>query len=70
MKYLIVIEPTSTGYSAYLPDIPGCVAVGTTQAAVQRNMRDAVRFHVDGLRADNLPVPASTTSSAYVDVPA
>lgn len=70
MKYLIIIEPTATGYSAYSPDLPGCVAVGATHQEVQVNMREAVHFHVDGLRADNLPVLAPSTSSAYVDIPA
>jgi predicted RNase H-like HicB family nuclease len=70
MKYLIIIEPTTTGYSAYSPDLPGCVAVGATQEEVQANMREAVHFHVDGLRAENLPVPAPSSLSAYVDIPA
>jgi predicted RNase H-like HicB family nuclease len=70
MKYLIVIEPTSTGYSTYSPDLPGCVAVGSTREEVQRNMREALHFHVDGLRAENLPIPRPTSSSAYVDVSA
>ena len=70
MKYLIIIEPTASGFSAYSPDLPGCVAVGGTQREVQENMREAVQFHVEGLRAENLPVPAPTSSSAYVDIPA
>jgi predicted RNase H-like HicB family nuclease len=70
MKYLIIIEPTSTGFSAYSPDLPGCVAVGVTREEVQRNMREAVHFHLDGLRAENLPIPTPSSSSAYVDVPA
>jgi predicted RNase H-like HicB family nuclease len=70
VKYLIIIEPSATGSSAYSPDLPGCAAVGSTQQEVQRNMREALQFHVDGLRAEHLPVPAPSSSSAYVDVPA
>ena len=70
MKYLIIIEPTATGFSAYSPDLPGCVAVGSTQEEVRANMREAVRFHVDGLRAENLPVPAPSSSWAWVEIPA
>lgn len=70
MKYLIIIEPTASGFSAYSLDLPGCVAVGGTQREVQANMREAVQFHVEDLRAENLPVQAPTSSSAYVDIPA
>ena len=70
MKYLIVIEKTSTGYSAYSPDLPGCVATGSTQDEVQREMKTAMRFHVDGLREEGLVVPEPHASSSYVDVPA
>ena len=70
MKYLIVIEKTSTGYSAYSPDLPGCVATGGTQDEVRREMKDAVAFHLDGLREEGLPIPEPQSSSSYVDVPA
>jgi predicted RNase H-like HicB family nuclease len=49
-KYLIVIEPTPTGLSAYSPDLPGCVAAGITREDVEQNMREAIAFHLDGLR--------------------
>ena len=69
-RYLIVIEETSTGYSAYSPDLPGCISTGQTRAEVERNMREAIEFHVAGLRQDGQPVPEPHSSSAYVDVPA
>jgi predicted RNase H-like HicB family nuclease len=69
MKYLIVIEPTATGYSTWSPDVPGCVAVGSTPEETKRNMHDAMSFHFDGLRAEQLPIPSSTSTFAYVDVP-
>jgi predicted RNase H-like HicB family nuclease len=52
MKYLIVIEQTSSGYSAYSPDLPGCVATAGTKDEVQREMKDAIAFHLDGLREE------------------
>jgi len=70
MKYLIVIEPTPTGYSAYSPDVPGCVATGESRADVERDMADAISFHLDGLKAEGLPVPKPNTLSSYVEVPA
>ena len=70
MKYLVVVEPTATGFSAFSPDVPGCVATGATREEVEREIADAIAFHIDGLREDGLPVPEPQTSSAYVDVPA
>lgn len=70
MKYLIVIEKTSTGYSAYSPDVPGCVATGGTRDEVEREMADAISFHLDGLKAEGMDVPTPHTSSSYVEVPA
>ena len=70
MRYLIVIERTATGWSAYSPDLHGCVAVGTTRDEVERNIRDAIAFHVDGLREDGSRVPEPTSYSTYVELPA
>ena len=70
MRYLIVIEPTTTGFSAYSPDLLGCVATGASRADVERNMRDAVELHLEGLRANGQPVPPPNTSAAYVEVAA
>ena len=69
-KYLIVIEETDGGFSAYSPDVPGCVSTGATRAAVERNMQEAIAFHLDGLREDGHPVPRPSTSAAYVEVAA
>lgn len=70
MRYLIVIESTSTGFSAYSPDVPGCVATGTTREEAEREMREAISFHLDGLREDGAKLPEPHASSAYVEVPA
>ena len=69
-KYLIVIEETATGFSAYSPDLPGCVSTGTTRNDVEQNMREAIAFHLDGLREDGEPVPEPHTYSSYVELPA
>jgi predicted RNase H-like HicB family nuclease len=68
MKYLIVIEPTSTGFSAYSPDLPGCASTGATRDECELNMREAVEFHVDGLRLEGEPVPQPGSSAAFVEV--
>jgi predicted RNase H-like HicB family nuclease len=57
MKYLVVIEKAKSNYSAYAPDLPGCVATGKTRLAVRRAMQSAIRMHLRGLREDGLPVP-------------
>jgi len=67
-RYLIVIEPTASGYSAFSPDLPGCVATGRSQEEVQTSMRDALDFHLEGLRQEGLPSPEPRSTSAYVDV--
>ena len=69
-KFLIVIEQSSSGLSAYSPDIPGCAAIGATHEEVERNMRDAIAFHIDGLRDDGAAVPTPRSSAAYVEVAA
>lgn len=68
MKYLIVIEPTGTGFSSYSPDLPGCVSTGETREQIERNMREAIELHVEGLREEGYFVPEPGTSSAYVEV--
>jgi predicted RNase H-like HicB family nuclease len=68
MRYAIVIEKADGNYSAYVPDLPGCVATGETVAAAEREIRDAIRFHIDGLKDDGLPVPQPTTIADYVAV--
>src|SRR6516165_8934645 len=66
MRYAIVIEKADGNYSAYVPDLPGCVATGDTVAAVEGEIRDAIRFHIEGLKEDGLPVPEPTSIAEYV----
>ena len=70
MRYLIVIEQTATGFSAYSPDLEGCVATGATRHEVERNMREAIAFHIEGLLLEGLDVPVPRASSAYVELTA
>jgi predicted RNase H-like HicB family nuclease len=70
MKYLIVIETTPTGFSAFSPDLDGCVATGATGEEVEQRMKEAIEFHLEGLRADGQPIPPPQSSSSYIDVPA
>jgi predicted RNase H-like HicB family nuclease len=63
LRYAGVIEKTERNYSAYVPDLPGCVATGETVAHVEQEIRLAIRFHIEGLREDGLPVPAPMGSS-------
>ena len=70
MKYLIVVEKTETGFSAYSPDVPGCVSTGRTEEETETNMKEAIGFHVDGLKREGLPAPQPSTKSAYVEVAA
>lgn len=67
MRYAVVIEKADGNYSAYVPDLPGCVATGATVDAVENEIREAIRFHIDGLKADGLPVPAPTSIADYVE---
>ncbi len=70
MKLLIVIEKTGTGFSAYSPDLQGCVATGATRKQVESNMQKAIEFHLAGMRAEKIKVPVPRSYSTYVDVPA
>ncbi len=67
MRYAIVIEKTATGYSAFVPDLPGCIATGRDQAEVENEMKNAIRFHIDGMREDGLPIPQATSIAEYVE---
>jgi predicted RNase H-like HicB family nuclease len=69
-RYLIVIEDTENGFSAYSPDLPGCVSTGATRTEIEKNMREAISFHLDGLREDGQPVPEPHSYSSYVELPA
>lgn len=67
MRYAVVIEKADGNYSAYVPDLPGCVATGPTVAAVEDELREAIRFHVAGLREDGLVVPEPATIADYIE---
>jgi predicted RNase H-like HicB family nuclease len=67
MRYAVVIERMEVNYPAYVPDLPGCIATGETVKAVAAEIRDAIRFQIEGLGADGLPVPVPTTIADYVD---
>ncbi|WP_454620484.1 type II toxin-antitoxin system HicB family antitoxin [Bradyrhizobium cenepequi] len=67
MRYAVVIETANGNYSAYVPDLPGCVATGDTVANVENEIREAIRFHLEGLQADGLAVPEPTSIAEYVE---
>ncbi|MGA8654492.1 MAG: type II toxin-antitoxin system HicB family antitoxin [Xanthobacteraceae bacterium] len=67
MRYVVVIEKADDNYSAFVPDLPGCVATGATIPEVEAEIRDAIRFHIDGLKADGIAVPAPTSIAEYVE---
>ena len=67
-RFLVVIEKAKENYSAYSPDLPGCVATGATREEVERNMHKAIEMHVHGLLEDNLPVPQSSSFAEYIAV--
>jgi predicted RNase H-like HicB family nuclease len=70
MRYAIVIEKATGNYSAYVPDLPGCVATGDTVEEVEREIQEAIEFHLAGLRSDGQPIPAATSKVDYVEVAA
>ena len=70
MRYAIVIEAAGDNFSAYAPDLPGCVATGATLNETEREIREAIQFHLDGLRAENLPIPPASSRVDYVEVAA
>ena len=69
-RYLIILEKTAGGYSAYSPDLPGCVAAGETRENVEREMRDAIEFHIEGLRLAGENIPEPRSQAAYCEVAA
>ena len=70
MRYAIVIEKPECNYSAYVPDLPGCVATGATVEEAEAQIREAIEFHLDGLREDGAPIPPPASRVEYVDVAA
>ena len=67
-KYLIILEKGENNYSAYSADILGCVATGSTKVEAERNMREAIQLHIDGLKEDNLPIPEPASTAEYIMV--
>ena len=67
MRYAVVIEKAVGNYSAYLPDLPGCVATGDTVVAVESEIREAIRLHIDGLQVDGIVVPQPTSIAEYIE---
>lgn len=70
MRYAIVIEKADTNYAAYVPDLPGCVATGATIQETEVMIREAIEFHLEGLRADSQPIPPPNSQVEYVEVSA
>jgi predicted RNase H-like HicB family nuclease len=68
-RFLVVIEKTPHNFSAYSPDLPGCIATGATREETERNMYEAIELHLRGLKEDNLPIPESTSSAEYIALP-
>ncbi len=64
-RFLIVIQKANNNYSAYCPDLPGCIATGRTREETARNMHEAVEMHIQGLREDNLPIPKNVALAEY-----
>ena len=70
MRYAVVIEKAEKNYSAYVPDLPGCVATGATLERAEAEIREAIEFHIEGMREDGLPIPEPRSKVEYVDVAA
>ena len=67
IRYAVVIEKTKRNYSAYVPDLPGCISTGATLRQVEKNIREAIAFHLDGIRADGKRIPEPTTVCEYLE---
>jgi len=70
MKYLIIIEKTEKGYSAYSPDLTGVVAAGFTKQEVEKSMQEAIKFHLEGLKVEGEEIPLPSSYSTYLDIEA
>jgi predicted RNase H-like HicB family nuclease len=70
MRYAIVVEKAGENYSAYVPDLPGCVATGATVEETEREIREAITFHIEGLVEDGLPVPLPASIVEYLEIAA
>ena len=67
-KYLVIFEKANGNYSAYSPDLPGCIATGATRKEVEKNIREAISFHIEGLVKDGLPLPEPASFTDYIEV--
>jgi len=67
MRYAVVIEKAGNNYSAYVPDLPGCIATGASVGEVEHEIREAIRFHIEGLREDGLPIPEGISRAEYIE---
>jgi predicted RNase H-like HicB family nuclease len=70
MRYAVVIENAGANYSAYVPDLPGCVATGATIAETEGAIRDAIEMHLKGMKEDGLPIPPASSHVEYIDIAA
>jgi predicted RNase H-like HicB family nuclease len=70
MKYAVVIEKAGENFSAYVPDLPGCIATGDTTSEVEQQIREAISFHLDGLREDGIEIPEPSCAVGYVELAA
>ena len=68
MKYAVVYQKALRNFSAYVPDLPGCIATGVTRQEIKRTIREAIAFHIDGMRLGNLPIPEPSTWTEMVEV--
>ena len=67
-RYLVIFEKANSNYSAYSPDVPGCIATGKTQGEAEKNIKEAISFHIEGLREDGLPLPEPSSFTEYIEV--
>ena len=70
MRYAVVIEKASSNYAAYVPDLPGCIATGVSIEETETLIREAIEFHLEGLKADGSPIPPANSQVEYIDIPA
>jgi predicted RNase H-like HicB family nuclease len=68
MRYAVIIEQAEGNYSAYVPDLPGCITTGATIEEIEQNIREAIKLHLDGLREDGLPIPVPSTVVEYCEL--
>ncbi|MBL1264700.1 type II toxin-antitoxin system HicB family antitoxin [Methylomicrobium sp. RS1] len=68
MRYAVIIEQAEGNYSAYVPDLPGCITTGDSIAEIEQNIREAIEFHLEGLREEGLPIPVPSTIVEYCDL--